>query len=234
MDHRTHNFGGAMEDKAGFDLNDALRRWRRGLAGRAGLQGENLEELESHLRESVATLEHSGLSSEEAFFVALRRLGSAEALGREFALVHSRSVWLDRLLWVLVGYTTVTGLIQFFRSLYFILLLPLAMRGDGTILAIWILSLLLVGWGVRRLVRGAPPAIVKRTVERPFALALLMFGVYLSARLPGLLNLYNIMPAASFSSRRLFAVVLWDMVWGLFLAGAILALARTRNRTVEV
>src|ERR1043165_1618590 len=61
MDHRTHNFGGAMEDKAGFDLNGALRRWRRGLAGRAGLQGENLEELESHLRESVATLEHSGL-----------------------------------------------------------------------------------------------------------------------------------------------------------------------------
>jgi len=223
-----------MEDKAGFDLNDALRRWRRSLAGRAGLQGENLEELESHLRESVATLEHSGLSSEEAFFVALRRLGSAEALGREFALVHSRSVWLDRLLWGLVGYTTVTGLIQFFGSVSFILLLPQAMRGNGTILAIWILSFLLVGWGVRRLVRGAPPAIVTRTVERPFALALLMFGVYVSARLPGLLNLYNFLPASAAPSRQLFALVLWNMVWGLFLAGAILALARTRNRIVEV
>ena len=133
-----------------------------------------------------------------------------------------------------MGYTTVTGLIQFFGSLYFILLLPLAMRGDGTILAIWILSLLLVGWGVRRLVRGAPPAIVNRTVERPFALALLMFGVYLSARLPGLLDLYNFAPAGSFSSRQLFAMVLWHMVWGLFLAGAIMALARTRNRMVEV
>jgi hypothetical protein len=59
--------------------------------------------MESHLRDAVDQLRTAGLTDEEAFLVATRRVGSAQALEAEFAKINGRSVWLDRLLWMLVG-----------------------------------------------------------------------------------------------------------------------------------
>ena len=84
-------------------MNDALRRWRDGLSQSPHFREENLAELEGHLRDSVAELEGRGLTEEEAFLLAARRLGNPAGLASEFAKVNRGQVWLNRLLWMLVG-----------------------------------------------------------------------------------------------------------------------------------
>ncbi len=67
------------------------------------MRRENLDELETHLRDSVAAWQARGLTAEEAFFVAIRRAGGSAALAAEFGKVNARSIWLDRVFWMLVG-----------------------------------------------------------------------------------------------------------------------------------
>jgi hypothetical protein len=50
-------------------------------------------ELEDHLREQVAVLSDAGLDSDEAFLVAVKRMGDLDALSREFAREHSERLW---------------------------------------------------------------------------------------------------------------------------------------------
>ena len=76
-----------MENRTPFDLNEAIRRWRENLGASHALSADNLEELASHLRASVQKLQADGLSEEEAFLAATRRLGERGALEREFAKV---------------------------------------------------------------------------------------------------------------------------------------------------
>ena len=103
MDGRPHHTRKIMESPSPFDLNDAIRRWHRSLSESPAFRADDLEELESHARGSVATLVASGLSEEEAFFVATRRMGNAESLREEFAKVNSGHLWLHRALWMLGG-----------------------------------------------------------------------------------------------------------------------------------
>jgi hypothetical protein len=51
----------------------------------------------------VAELQGRGLTEEEAFLLAARRLGNGALLDGEFAKVNRGQVWLNRLLWMLVG-----------------------------------------------------------------------------------------------------------------------------------
>jgi hypothetical protein len=92
-----------METKTAFDLNTAIQRWREHLSQSPQFRPENLEELEIHLRDSIAAWQGKGLSVEEAFLVATRRIGGAPALAPEFAKVNGQEVWMNRLLWMLVG-----------------------------------------------------------------------------------------------------------------------------------
>jgi hypothetical protein len=52
-----------------------------------------VEELEGHLRDQVLALTDAGLTGDEAFLVAVKRMGSLDALSREFALEHSERLW---------------------------------------------------------------------------------------------------------------------------------------------
>jgi len=92
-----------VQNQKSFDLNHAIQNWRESLAQSPALRAENLNELESHLRDSIATLQVRGLSTEEAFMVAAKRIGESEGLEREFRKVNKASAWLDRLLWMLIG-----------------------------------------------------------------------------------------------------------------------------------
>ena len=64
-----------METSSPFDLDQALWQWRAGLQNHGGFCAADLEELEGHLRESISVLHAGGLSAQEAFMVATRRLG---------------------------------------------------------------------------------------------------------------------------------------------------------------
>jgi hypothetical protein len=102
-----------METTTSFDLNQAIQRWRENLAQSPAFRRENLDELESHLRDSVASLQERDLSTEEAFLIATQRIGKDRALEREFSKVNAQSVWLERVLWMLIG-IQVWGLVSGF------------------------------------------------------------------------------------------------------------------------
>lgn len=76
-----------------FELESQVRKWRGHLRASGTLGEQDLEELESHLRDSIDDLASRGVSSEEAFLVSVRRMGDTEALGDEFAKVSTESVW---------------------------------------------------------------------------------------------------------------------------------------------
>ena len=68
-----------------FNLEEALADWRRQMAA-AGIQSsEWLDELETHLRDDIDQQVLVGVELEQAFGCAVRRLGTARTLRREFA-----------------------------------------------------------------------------------------------------------------------------------------------------
>ncbi len=52
-----------------------------------------MAELEDHLREQVTMLVDAGLATDEAFLVAVKRMGDLDSLSREFAREHSDRLW---------------------------------------------------------------------------------------------------------------------------------------------
>ena len=89
-----------MEHQTSFDLNSAVQRWRAELAKSPSFRVDDLDELESHVRDSEASLRALGLTSEEAFLIAVRRTGAGDVIAAEFATVNRSSIWQDRLLWM--------------------------------------------------------------------------------------------------------------------------------------
>ncbi len=72
---------------------EQIAQWRRYVLRRQTMCGSNVEELEAHLRDQMATLSVAGLAEEEAFLIAVKRLGSLDELSREFAREHSERLW---------------------------------------------------------------------------------------------------------------------------------------------
>ena len=70
-----------------FNLDQAITEWRRRMSV-GGIKAEPvLDELESHLREDVERQVRSGMNQEQAFEVAMRRMGKSDLLTAEFAKV---------------------------------------------------------------------------------------------------------------------------------------------------
>ena len=92
-----------MENQTGFDLERSLTQSMREFAAQPCYAQADLREMEDHLRESVRALEGKGLSAEEAFLLARRRLGGPSLLDVEFSKVNQPRIWLNRVLWMLVG-----------------------------------------------------------------------------------------------------------------------------------
>src|SRR5256886_11708162 len=74
-------------------LEAQFEQWRRYVLRRRELQPSDVDELEDHLRGSVDELIAAGLSPDEAFLVAVKRMGSLDELSREFAREHSERLW---------------------------------------------------------------------------------------------------------------------------------------------
>jgi len=74
-------------------LEAQVELWRQYVLRRRELQPFDADELEDHLRGSVDELVAAGLSADEAFLVAVKRMGSLDELSREFAREHSERLW---------------------------------------------------------------------------------------------------------------------------------------------
>jgi hypothetical protein len=74
-------------------LEEQIDQWRSYLRRRQAIHSVDVAELEDHLRQQVAGLVDAGLASDEAFLVAVKRMGDLDTLSREFAREHSERLW---------------------------------------------------------------------------------------------------------------------------------------------
>jgi hypothetical protein len=74
-------------------IEEQIAQWRAYLRRRQGVHSPDVEELEGHLREQLGALTEAGLSGDEAFLVAVKRMGNLDTLSREFARAHSERLW---------------------------------------------------------------------------------------------------------------------------------------------
>lgn len=75
-----------------WSLDDHVREWRDQIAGRAAMAAD-VDELESHLRDRVDDLMRAGLAPDEAFLIAVKRMGAVDELSHEFAREHADRLW---------------------------------------------------------------------------------------------------------------------------------------------
>src|SRR5687768_12633052 len=81
------------EQREAGSLEQQIGQWRSYLSRRQAIQSVDVAELEDHLREQVASLVAAGLATDEAFLVAVKRMGDLDGLSREFAREHSERLW---------------------------------------------------------------------------------------------------------------------------------------------
>jgi hypothetical protein len=75
------------------DLEGQIAEWRAYMHRRRELHDTDAEELEDHLRSRITELTEAGLLADEAFLIAVKRMGSLDELSREFAREHSERLW---------------------------------------------------------------------------------------------------------------------------------------------
>jgi hypothetical protein len=74
-------------------LTERIGEWRSYVLRRQAIDAKDVDELEDHLRTQVADLREAGLDEEEAFLIAVKRLGGLDTLSREYAQEYSERLW---------------------------------------------------------------------------------------------------------------------------------------------
>src|ERR671919_340125 len=74
-------------------VESQIAEWRAYVAKAPAVNGHDVDELEGHLRDQIAELDAAGLTADEAFLVAVKRMGDLDTLSREFAREHSGRLW---------------------------------------------------------------------------------------------------------------------------------------------
>ncbi|MFD7077988.1 permease prefix domain 1-containing protein [Nocardioides sp. NPDC059952] len=75
------------------DLEAQIDQWRGFVARRPAMTTDDIVEMEDHLRNQIADLAAGGLAEDEAFLVAVKRMGNLDDVSREFAREHSERLW---------------------------------------------------------------------------------------------------------------------------------------------
>src|SRR5918992_3816447 len=92
-DHGTGMGGRTMTVGSDNELEGQIAEWRSYMRRRRELDDTDAEELEDHLRSRITELTEAGLRADEAFLIAVKRMGSLDELSREFAREHSDRLW---------------------------------------------------------------------------------------------------------------------------------------------
>lgn len=74
-------------------VESQIAEWRAYVAKAPAVNGRDVDELEAHLQDQIAELDAAGLTADEAFLVAVKRMGDLDTLSREFAREHRGRLW---------------------------------------------------------------------------------------------------------------------------------------------
>ncbi|GAT08784.1 hypothetical protein H7I77_22105 [Mycolicibacterium novocastrense] len=108
--------------QADSELESQIAHWRGYVQRHRAIAAADVDEMEDHLREQIADLSRAGLSGDESFLVAVKRMGNVDAISREFAREHSDRLWKQL---VLVSEETVEDSARPHRELLVVLTLGL-------------------------------------------------------------------------------------------------------------
>jgi hypothetical protein len=82
-----------MESALEPGVEAQIREWRSYLQRRRTIDEVEVDELEDHLRNQISALGATGLSGDESFLIAIKRIGGVSELSREFARERSSRLW---------------------------------------------------------------------------------------------------------------------------------------------
>ncbi|MDX1661353.1 MAG: permease prefix domain 1-containing protein, partial [Gemmatimonadota bacterium] len=74
-------------------LEERIGEWRAFVLRRRAIEAVDVDELEDHLRGEIDELRTAGLETDEAFLVAVKRMGALDTLSQEFAREYSERLW---------------------------------------------------------------------------------------------------------------------------------------------
>lgn len=132
-----------------FDLEAQLEEWKKRFTSLEVMRSGDIEELEQHVRDSVAALTSLGLDPEEAFVLATYRVGAPELVGREFAKVNGSYLWSQRVFWMTAGALgyVVCGLVIGAMASVSQVMVSLA-GGEGAAVGYTAVGITCLGWSV--------------------------------------------------------------------------------------
>ncbi len=76
-----------------FDREYEIHEWRKYLCRKGQLSNEEADELEDHLRSELQMLDGGNLTEEEAFIIAVKRIGLPEEVSREYRKNKTVDLW---------------------------------------------------------------------------------------------------------------------------------------------
>lgn len=76
-----------------MSIETQIAEWRGYLSRHRSISTADTDELEAHLRDRIDDLTASGLDTDEAFLIAVKRLGAVDAISLEFAREHAERLW---------------------------------------------------------------------------------------------------------------------------------------------
>lgn len=82
-----------MRETNGESVETLIAGWRAHLRRHEAAHTLDVEEVEGRLRDEVTALQDAGLTDDEAFLIALRRVGETDAASREFARERFGRLW---------------------------------------------------------------------------------------------------------------------------------------------
>lgn len=74
-------------------VESQIGHWRGYVERHAAISTSDVDEMEDHLRNQISDLSTVGLAADEAFLVAVKRMGDVDSISREFAREHSERLW---------------------------------------------------------------------------------------------------------------------------------------------
>lgn len=135
-----------MNNKTAFNLENEVNAWADTLKAKPDLTESDVEEMKSHLYDSIDALQEKGLNEKEAFVLARFRIGDSYELDEAYKEANQPVTQMRRSLLILAG------VLVYFMTYYFILssskvlAIILLKTGAGGVEAIEWVSRYLITW----------------------------------------------------------------------------------------
>jgi len=104
-----------MKQKACFNLEEQIKNWTEKLYTNPSFTESDVEEIKSHLYDSIDSLLEAGLNEEEAFVLAKLRMGNSYEINEAYKEANQPVIQMRRSLLILAG------ILVYFMIYYFIL-----------------------------------------------------------------------------------------------------------------